>query len=87
VNTSNKNLNVFKVLLLWLIRFYQIFFSGWLPGSCRFTPSCSAYALEAVELHGVIKGIYLIFKRLIYCNPFCKGGLDFVPPKNPLSKN
>lgn len=74
--------NPFKKLALFLIRTYQVTlsprFSG---GACRFTPTCSQYALEAIETHGLIKGGALAFWRILRCNPFCKGGYDPVPPK------
>ena len=49
--------------------------------SCRFTPTCSQYALEAIAVHGAIKGSALAVWRILRCNPFCKGGYDPVPPK------
>lgn len=48
---------------------------------CRFYPSCSNYAIEALETHGLFKGLYLTIKRIIRCNPLSKGGIDLVPPK------
>ena len=68
--------------MLFLIRTYQLTmsprFSG---GACRFTPTCSQYALEAIQVHGVFKGTLLALWRIIRCNPFGKGGYDPVPPK------
>ena len=61
------------------IRFYQKFISPLFPACCRFTPTCSQYALEAIEKHGVIKGFFLAFKRILRCNPYSKGGYDPVP--------
>lgn len=61
------------------IRVYQLLFSHLFAGSCRFLPSCSAYAAEAVERHGVVKGGFLAVKRLGRCHPFCAGGHDPVP--------
>jgi putative membrane protein insertion efficiency factor len=76
-----------KYAALVLIRFYQICISPILPPSCRFTPSCSVYAYQAVEMYGFFKGTFLAFKRIIRCHPFCKGGIDPVPlPKNKLKK-
>lgn len=74
--------NPIKSLAIFLIRTYQLTmsprFSG---GACRFTPTCSQYALEAIQVHGVFKGTLLALWRIIRCNPFCKGGYDPVPPK------
>ncbi|MEZ4499681.1 MAG: membrane protein insertion efficiency factor YidD [Thermomicrobiales bacterium] len=65
--------------LLWLIRLYQIALSPLLPSSCRFYPTCSQYGYEAIEKYGVIKGCWLTLKRIVRCQPFCKGGYDPVP--------
>ncbi|MBP1999410.1 putative membrane protein insertion efficiency factor [Paenibacillus shirakamiensis] len=62
------------------IRFYRKFISPLTPPSCRFYPTCSAYALEAVELHGAVKGSWLAAKRIGKCHPFHPGGVDLVPP-------
>ncbi|MBP3415762.1 MAG: membrane protein insertion efficiency factor YidD [Spirochaetaceae bacterium] len=62
-----------------LIRFYQICISPLFPPSCRFYPTCSSYALEAIQKHGPFEGTYLAVKRIARCNPFCKGGYDPVP--------
>ncbi len=64
-----------------LIRFYQHFISPCFPPSCRFTPTCSNYALEAFRKHGVLKGFLLSAWRILRCNPWCKGGEDPVPEK------
>ena len=66
-------------LLVLLIRGYQRFFSPLLPPSCRFHPSCSQYALEAVTRHGALKGSWLAVRRLARCHPFNAGGFDPVP--------
>lgn len=52
-------------------------------GSCRYQPTCSQYALEAIEVHGIFKGLALAVWRIMRCNPFCKGGWDPVPPPSP----
>lgn len=62
-----------------MIRFYKARISPLLPSVCRFDPTCSTYALEAVEKHGALKGSWLAFKRLLRCNPFFPGGYDPVP--------
>jgi uncharacterized protein len=66
-------------LLAALIRGYQLAISPALPPSCRFTPSCSQYALEAVTRHGALKGSWLAACRLVRCHPFHPGGFDPVP--------
>lgn len=73
-----------KNALIWLmvkfIRFYQIAISPLKPyPTCRFTPTCSQYAIEAIKKHGPIKGGGLAVFRILRCNPFCKGGYDPVP--------
>ncbi|MBS5183839.1 MAG: membrane protein insertion efficiency factor YidD [Anaerotruncus sp.] len=71
-----------KRAMIFLIRTYQTTlsprFSG---GACRYTPTCSQYAIEAIEVHGIFKGSLLAARRILRCNPFFKGGYDPVPPK------
>ena len=62
-----------------LIRFYQAAISPYLMASCRFTPSCSAYGIEAIQKYGAIKGGWLTLKRLARCHPWGGSGLDPVP--------
>ena len=62
-----------------LIRVYQLFISPIFPASCRYTPTCSAYAVEAIERHGVFHGSWLAAKRIARCHPFRPGGHDPVP--------
>ena len=69
-----------KYLLLFLIKIYRIF-SKLTPRRCRFYPTCSAYAYEAIERFGIFKGSFLFLKRLLKCNSFCDGGYDPVPKK------
>ena len=64
-----------------LIRFYQICISPYKPPTCRFTPTCSHYALEAFRKHGPIKGLYLTIHRLLRCHPWGGSGYDPVPEK------
>jgi len=66
-------------LLKMVVRFYQIFLSPILPRSCRYTPTCSHYAVEALEKHGLIKGGYLAVKRIMSCHPWGGSGYDPVP--------
>ena len=68
-----------KAVLLLMIRFYRRFLSPLRPPCCRFIPTCSAYALEAVEKYGALKGGFLALRRILRCNPFHKGGYDPVP--------
>ncbi|MBX9923346.1 MAG: membrane protein insertion efficiency factor YidD [Rhabdochlamydiaceae bacterium] len=65
-----------KTALKLLIRFYQLALSPLLGPCCRFYPTCSHYALEALDKHGLCKGIFLILKRLIKCHPWHPGGVD-----------
>ena len=69
-----------RIILAFLV-FYKRHISPYLPGACRFYPTCSQYAYEAISRFGVIKGGFLAFKRILRCNPFCKGGFDPVPPR------
>jgi putative membrane protein insertion efficiency factor len=69
-----------KRLLIAIIRGYQTYVSPALPPSCRFYPSCSAYAVEALEVHGVVRGTGLTLWRLLKCAPWHPGGIDPVPP-------
>lgn len=66
-------------ILKGLIRFYQLCLSPFIPTCCRLYPSCSRYALDALDKHGVIKGLWLILKRLAKCGPWHPGGYDPVP--------
>ncbi len=70
-----------KRLLLALLRFYKKNISPALGTNCRFIPTCSEYAMEAIEVHGALTGSALALWRLLRCNPLCKGGYDPVPEK------
>ena len=74
--------DIIKKVMIFLIRTYQQTmsprFSG---GACRFTPTCSQYAIEALQIHGILKGSLLAIWRIMRCNPLCKGGYDPVPLK------
>lgn len=68
-----------RLLLVAAIRAYQLL-SGWMPGVCRFTPSCSTYAIEAIRRHGSARGSWLAVRRILRCHPWHPGGEDPVPP-------
>ncbi|WP_459717397.1 membrane protein insertion efficiency factor YidD [Sideroxyarcus sp. TK5] len=68
-----------KSILLFLVRVYKYLISPLRPPSCRFHPSCSQYAEEAIVKHGVLKGVWLSTKRILRCNPWNAGGFDPVP--------
>ena len=70
-----------KRIMLAMIRFYQKRISPYTPAVCRFTPTCSQYAVEAIQSHGALKGGWLALKRLLRCNPCFRGGFDPVPEK------
>lgn len=72
--------------LIWLIRFYQKYISPRKKPCCRFTPSCSQYAVEAISTYGAFKGIFMAIWRILRCNPFCAGGYDPVPEKKVKGK-
>jgi hypothetical protein len=69
-----------RASLLALIAGYRRWISPLLPPACRFSPSCSDYASDAVATHGVVRGVVLTARRLARCHPWCEGGLDPVPP-------
>ena len=70
-------------LLILPIRVYKRCISPLLPPACRFYPSCSTYAIQAIEIHGPAKGLWLAAKRILRCHPGSAGGFDPVPPFNP----
>ncbi|MFP3091532.1 membrane protein insertion efficiency factor YidD [Treponema sp. TIM-1] len=72
-------MTLLRNLVLLLIRFYQRLISPHFPASCRYVPTCSAYAYEAVQKYGVFRGLVLSFKRILRCHPFHSGGYDPVP--------
>ena len=65
-----------------IIRIYQKFISPLLGQNCRFHPTCSQYAIEALTVHGAVKGTYLSVKRILKCNPWGASGIDYVPGGN-----
>lgn len=74
-----------KWLLIGLVRAYQLLVSPLLGPTCRYYPSCSAYAVEALRVHGAIKGTWLAARRLLRCHPWSPGGVDHVPPRRDRS--
>jgi hypothetical protein len=65
-----------KYLVLDFLKLYKTFLSPFLPPACRFTPTCSEYAMQAVEKYGSLRGTWMAVKRVLRCQPFCKGGFD-----------
>mgnify|MGYP000491668949 CR=1 FL=1 len=72
-----------KSLLIGAVKLYRMLLSPWLGSGCRFEPSCSAYALQALGMHGAGIGTYLTLARLVRCHPWCEGGCDPVPAAKP----
>lgn len=68
------------------IKVYRLMLSPWLGNACRFEPTCSVYAIEAMERHGAAVGTYLMLHRLVRCNPWCQGGCDPVPKQTLFSR-
>ncbi|MGB0733616.1 MAG: membrane protein insertion efficiency factor YidD [Pontibacterium sp.] len=69
----------FRFIFILPIRGYQLFISPFLGNNCRYYPTCSHYTLQAIEIHGVIKGLWLGTKRILRCHPYTDGGIDPVP--------
>jgi uncharacterized protein len=76
--TSHRTPNFSKMrfILISILKFYKAVISPWLPPSCRFVPTCSEYAREAIERHGALRGSGMAVWRLLRCQPFCTGGYD-----------
>ena len=70
-------------LLMGVVKAYRLFLSPWLGSACRFEPTCSLYALLALQTHGAAAGSYLTMARIARCHPWCAGGLDPVPLESP----
>jgi len=70
---------VFAKFLTSIVRLYQIMVSSWTPASCRFTPTCSSYAIEAIDHHGAMRGGWLALRRIARCHPWGGHGFDPVP--------
>lgn len=69
--------------LVGLVKAYRLLLSPWLGSGCRFEPSCSVYAIGALQRHGALAGSYLTLRRLVRCGPWCEGGCDPVPTMPP----
>ena len=69
-------------MLIKLVKIYQKFISPMLGQNCRFHPTCSQYAIEALNVHGTVKGTYMAVKRILKCNPWGGSGIDYVPGGN-----
>ena len=76
-------MNLAQRALIGLVKGYRLLLSPWLGSACRFTPTCSAYSLEALQRHGAGAGTYLTLARLARCHPWCEGGHDPVPDAKP----
>lgn len=72
-----------KAILTGMIRLYRLLIAPLKPPCCRFYPTCSAYALEAISRHGALRGVFLAAKRIVKCHPFHPGGFDPVPVTDP----
>jgi len=85
-----KIINAISRFFTWIfilpIKIYQWTISPLLPNSCRHSPTCSHYAVEALRIHGVLKGSWLAFRRIIKCHPWGTWGYDPVPPKKSINK-
>lgn len=75
-------MNVYRTIATAPVRFYQRVISPLKPALCRFSPTCSQYAIDAVEQHGVVRGGLYAIWRVLRCHPLCKGGHDPVPARN-----
>ena len=75
-------MNALKTFFISLIKFYKIFLSPFLGANCRYIPTCSDYAIQAIEQKGIIKGIYISFKRVLRCHPLGSSGYDPVRNKS-----
>lgn len=76
-------MKIFAHMFLVLIRAYQLLVSPYLPGSCRYHPTCSSYGLEAIRRHGALAGLWLTLRRLLRCHPWAGWGYDPVPDAPP----
>ena len=70
-------------VLIGMVRAYRLLLSPWLGSQCRFEPTCSVYAMQALDTHGALGGGYLAARRILRCHPWCTGGIDEVPGAPP----
>ena len=75
-------MNLAQRLLIGLVKGYRLLLSPWLGNACRFTPTCSHYAADAVRVHGAFRGTWLALRRLVKCTPLHPGGFNPVPPRH-----
>lgn len=76
-------MTILQRALMGLVKGYRLLLSPWLGSACRFSPTCSAYSLQALERHGAVAGSYLTLARLARCHPWCAGGIDEIPLETP----
>jgi putative membrane protein insertion efficiency factor len=86
-NETIKKTSLLVDLITLPIRFYRLFISPLIPSRCRYTPTCSEYALEALHIHGPFRGLWLSIKRIGRCHPWGSHGYDPVPDKNHTNKS
>ncbi len=77
--TPNALRDLPRRVLVAIVRGYRLLLSPWIGSQCRFEPTCSGYALQALEQHGAVGGSYLAARRILRCHPWCAGGFDPVP--------
>lgn len=80
-------LKILENFIIILIKSYKKYISPFLPHACRYTPTCSEYMLQAIQIYGIWKGTYLGLKRLLRCHPWGESGYDPVPPRNLKKKD
>jgi putative membrane protein insertion efficiency factor len=73
-------------ILIGVVRIYQLAISPWTPPACRFTPTCSAYAIDALREHGAVRGLWLSLRRIVRCHPWGGYGYDPVPDRKPATE-
>ncbi len=79
-------MNIFTLILIKFIKIYKFLLSPLIGNNCRFLPTCSDYSIEALKAHGLLKGLFLSFKRILSCNPWGEGGIDPVKKEMKVKK-